>query len=393
MPYYRQVGEVPRKRHTLFRQPDGSLYHEELMGADGFSAESALLYHRHSPSAILDVQHADHDDDFRPNVPLLPRHLRTPDVARHGDLVEDRVALLGNDDLTIAWAEAVDPSPLYRNATGDELVFVQAGSGRFESVFGTIRVRSGDYVVVPTGTTHRWVPDELLACLVVMARGHVRPPKRYLSPAGQLVEQSIYCERDLRVPEGPLLVEDDGGDDGVLVFVRHGSHLTGHVHARHPFDVVGWDGCLYPWALSIHDIEPIVGRLHQPPPVHQTFEAPGFVVCSFVPRPYDFHPEAVRVPYHHANVDSDEVLFYSSGDFMSRAGSGVDVGSITLHPAGHVHGPQPGSVERSMAVDHTDEVAVMIDAFSPLRLSAAGRAVEDRGYAYSWARTASTSSP
>lgn len=391
MPYYRQVGSVPRKRHTAVRQADGRLYHEELMGAAGFSAESALLYHRHSPSAIVDVQHAEHDDVLRPNVPLLPRHLRTADLDRPGDLVADRTVLLANAEVSIAWAEAVDASPLYRNATGDELVYVQEGTGRVDTVFGSLAVGPGDYVVLPAATIHRWVPDDgvTLACLVVMARGHIRPPARYLAPTGQLLEHALYCERDQRGPDAPLV--EDGEE--VRVMVRHGQHMTCHVHQHHPFDVDGWDGCLYPWALSIHDVEPIVGRLHQPPPVHQTFEGPGFVVCSFVPRPYDFHPDAVKVPYHHANVDTDEVLFYSAGDFMSRAGSGVGAGSITLHPAGHVHGPQPGSVERSMGAERTEELAVMVDAFAPLHLSSAAREVDDSSYPYTWARTANTSPP
>jgi homogentisate 1,2-dioxygenase len=392
MPYYRRVGEVPRKRHTAFRQPDGELYLEELVGSDGFSAESSLLYHRHSPSAIVDIEHDNHHDDgLEPNVPLVPHHFRTHELDKGHDIVADRTVLMGNDDITIAWATGGRPSSLYRDAVGDELVYVQEGRGRLDSVFGSVVVGAGDYVVVPCGVVHRWVPEpnEPFGCFIVMSRGHIRPPKRYLSPGGQFIEQAIYCERDQRGPTD-LLVEDG---EGVPVLVRHRGGFTRHHHAHHPFDVVGWDGCMYPWALNIHDIEPIVGSVHQPPPVHQTFEGQGFVVCSFVPRPFDFHPEAIKVPYHHSNVDSDEVLFYSGGDFMSRAGTGIGAGSITLHPAGFVHGPQPGSVERSMSESRTEETAVMIDTFAPLQVSHLARLIDDRHYAFSWAKKPKSSAP
>jgi homogentisate 1,2-dioxygenase len=392
MPFYRSVGEVPRKRHTAFRDADGALYHEELMGAEGFSAESVLLYHRHSPSAIVRADdEGSHDDNLRANVPLLPRHFRTTEIDDGGDLVTDRRVVVANDDVAIAWVAAKLPSPLYRNALGDELLYVQRGHGRLDSVFGSISVGPGDYVVIPCNTTHRWVPEpgEPLGCLVIEARGHVRLPRKYLAPTGQLLEHAPFCERDLRGAADPLVEE---GDE-VSVIVKHLGGRTRYRYAHHPFDVVGWDGCLYPYVLSIHDFEPIVGSRHQPPPVHQTFEGSNFVVCSFVPRPYDFGPDAIKVPYHHANVDSDEVLFYSAGDFMSRAGSGVGVGSITLHPSGFVHGPQPGSVEASFEKDRTEELAVMIDTFRPLQISGIGRAIDDRQYAFTWAKQAKTSAP
>ena len=262
---------------------------------------------------------------------------------------------------------------------------MQSGSATLESVFGRLPVAAGDYVVVPTGVTHRWVVgDGRRGCRAARAVSRAATStsrRKYLTPTGQLAEGAPFSERDLRGPDDPLLV--DGEDVEVLVRTRAG--FTRHVHRDHPFDVVGWDGCVYPWALSIHDFEPIVGRFHQPPPVHQTFAGAGFVVCSFVPRLYDFDPNAVKVPYHHANVDSDEVLFYSDGDFMSRAGSGIGVGSISLHPAGFVHGPQPGSRERSESQDRTSELAVMIDTFAPLGLSDAARDVSDPDYPWSWA--------
>jgi len=298
-----------------------------------------------------------------------------------------RQALLGNDDVSISFVAAGSTSPLYRNAVGDELVYIQSGSAVLDSVFGRLAVGPGDYVLVPMSTTHRWVIDgtnEPTEMLIITARGHITVPARYTNSSGQLVEGSPFSERDLRGPAGEPTAET--GED-VLVVVRTRAGLSGHVHATHPFDVVGWDGCLYPWAFNIADFEPIVGRIHQPPPVHQTFAGPGFVVCSFVPRLFDFDPSAVKVPYHHANVDTDEVLFYSAGDFMSRAGSGIGVGSISVHPAGFIHGPQPGSHERTIGVDRTEETAVMLDAFSPLGLSDEALSISDPDYPFSWSAT------
>ena len=385
MPHYRSVGQVPRKRHTQFRQPDGRLYAEELMGEEGFSSDSALLYHRELPTRIVNAVASGLDDAglTAPEV-LLPRHLMTSKLPTGGDLVTGRHVLMGNSSVRISYTAAVVDSPLYRDSDGDLLVYVESGTGRLESVFGSLDVGPGDYVVVPTGTTHRWVvADGPLRALVVEARGHVTLPAQYLGRHGQVLEQSPYCERDFRAPTAPLLVDDASETD---VLVRRRGRFTTYTYASHPFDVVGWDGCLYPYALSIHDFEPVTGRLHQPPPVHQTFAGPGFVICSFVPRLLDYHPEAVPVPYNHSNVDSDEVLFYVGGDFTSRAGSGVGQGSITLHPGGFVHGPQPGSVERALGKASTDELAVMIDTFAPLDLAPAVAEVDDPGYPWTWAR-------
>lgn len=390
MPYYHRVGDVPRKRHTVFRDGDGHRFHEELMGQEGFSSRSSLLYHRHSPSALSAIEAVDAVDGpggsaavATPDHPLTPRHLRTGELPAGADAVLDRHLLLANDDVRLSWSSTPGgTSTLYRNATGDELVYVQQGSAVLESVFGRLDVAAGDYVVVPASTTHRWTSGERLELLVIESSGHVAPPRKYLSPAGQFLEHAPFCERDLRAPDAPLL---EDGDD-VPVVVRSRSGLSRHVHRHHPFDVVGWDGQLFPWAFAISDFEPIVGSLHQPPPVHQTFEGPGFVVCSFVPRLYDFHPDAVKVPYHHANTDSDEVLFYSDGNFMSRAGSGIGIGSISYHPAGFVHGPQPGSFEASVGQDRTGETAVMLDTFRPLHLTDAARHVADETYWTSWNR-------
>ena len=419
MPYYRVTGEIPRKRHVRFRRPDGGLYAEELMGEEGFVSDSSLLYHAHLPTAIVKSEglgDAAADAVISPNYPLLPRHFRTGGLPRGGDLLLGRQLLLANDDVRISFAAADSPSVLYRNSTGDEAIYLRAGSARFESVYGSLVATAGDYVVVPSGTIHRWIPlagdaagstgsgagrdtaggadaanggaaAPFAEALVIEARGHIRPPSRYLSRYGQFLEHAPYSERDLRCPEGPLIAD---GED-VAVIVRNRGGLTRLTYARHPFDVVGWDGCLYPYAFNIADFEPIVKRTHAPPPVHQTFEGPNFVICSFCPRVLDFDPEAVPIPYNHHNVDSDEMMFYVAGDYTARKGSGVGIGSITLHPSGFTHGPQPGAVEAAIrglseGRTTTDETAVMIDTFRPLLLGPASRPVEDAEYAFSWAR-------
>jgi homogentisate 1,2-dioxygenase len=384
MPHYRSVGDVPRKRHVQFRQPDGRLYAEELMGEEGFSSDSALLYHRELPTRLINAVAAGSSEvALAPPEVLLPRHLLTHKLPVGDDVVTGRSVLMGNSTVRISYCAAESDSGLYRDADGDILLYVESGRGRLESVFGGLDIGPGDYVLVPTGTTHRWVVVEgPLRALVIEARGHVTAPKQYLSVRGQLLEHAPYCERDLRAPTEPLLVDGDETD----VLVRRRGQLTRYTYASHPFDVVGWDGCLYPYALSIHDFEPITGRLHQPPPVHQTFAGPGFVVCSFVPRMLDYHPDAVPIPYNHANVDSDEVLFYVGGDFTSRTGSGIGQGSISLHPSGFVHGPQPGSVELALGKPSTDELAVMVDTFAPLDLAPGLAEVEDPGYPWTWAR-------
>jgi homogentisate 1,2-dioxygenase len=384
VPHYRSVGEVPRKRHTQFRQPDGRLYCEELMGEEGFSSDSALLYHREMPTRIIRAESAGADQGgLAPQDPLLPRHFRPQDLAAEGDLVTGKTLFMGNASVRLSWVAATDDSPLYRDSDGDLLVYIQSGAGVLESVFGSLDVGAGDYVVVPTGTTHRWVVTVgPLRALVVEARGHVTPPSRYLSDRGQLLEAAPYCERDFRGPSQPLLVE--GGETDVLV--RRRGVLTRYTYPSHPFDVVGWDGCLYPHAFSIHDFEPITGRVHQPPTVHQTFAGPGFVVCSFVPRLLDYHPEAIPVPYNHSNVDSDEVIYYVGGSMGSRSGSGIELGSVSMHPAGFVHGPQPGAVEKSLGREATDELAVMVDTFAPLDVAPGAYANEATDYPWSWAR-------
>ena len=396
MTYYRQVGEVPRQRHTQHRDPDGHLYREELMGEEGFSSDSSLLYHRGVPSAIVDSQVWELGDQrLMPNHPLKPRHLKLhslfdastgPTTGRGACPVEGRRLVLGNADVRIAYVvTGTDPSPLYRNAIGDECVFVQEGSGTVETVFGVVPYRAGDYVLVPRATDHRWLPAERSRLYAIEANSHIHPPKRYLSRFGQLLEHAPYCERDLHGPTEPHLAE--GNDVEVLVKHRTSAGVVGSrlTYATHPFDVVGWDGCLYPHTFNIEDYMPITGKVHQPPPVHQVFEGWNFVVCNFLPRKVDYHPLAIPVPYYHSNVDSDEVMFYVGGDYEARKGSGINIGSISLHPGGHAHGPQPSAIEASLGVDYFEESAVMVDTFKPLELGEGGLAAEDASYAWSWA--------
>ena len=392
MAFYRQVGDVPRKRHTQHRRPDGGLYAEELMGEEGFSSDSALLYHREIPSALVDIRPWEPASQVTvPNLPLKPRHLKLHDLTTGNDwksldAVTGRRLVLGNADVRISYVACGDVSPYYRNAIGDECVYVESGAALVETVFGAIAVGQGDYVILPRGTTHRWLPDgtEPLRLYCIEAASHITPPKRYLSKFGQLLEHAPYCERDLRGPAEPMLV--DGQDIEVYVKHRTAGGVGGSIHvaANHPFDVVGWDGCVYPFAFNIADFEPITGRIHQPPPAHQVFEAGNFVICNFVPRKVDYHPLAIPVPYYHSNVDSDEVMFYCGGNYEARKGSGIGQGSISLHPSGHIHGPQPGAAERSIGAESFDELAVMVDTFRPLELGPAAADCEDENYAWSW---------
>jgi homogentisate 1,2-dioxygenase len=396
MAYYRAVGEVPRTRHTAFRDEQGNLRYEELMGEEGFSSDSSLLYHSGVPSAIVDSTAWELGDlATTPNHPLKPRHLRLhgllEDATADSNAVQHRRLILGNGDVRISYGLAIAPSPLYRNAIGDEAVYVESGSGVVETVFGALAYRAGDYVILPRATTHRWVPAEPSRLYVIEGNSHIGPPKRYLSRYGQLLEHAPYCERDLHGPSGVL--NADGTDVEVLVKHRGSGPTSGNsglvgtrlTYATHPFDVVGWDGCLYPYTFNVEDYMPITGKVHQPPPVHQVFEGQNFVVCNFLPRKVDYHPASIPVPYYHSNVDSDEVMFYVAGDYEARKGSGIGLGSISLHPGGYAHGPQPSAIEASIGVEYFDESAVMVDTFRPLELGEGGLAVEDPAYAWTWA--------
>lgn len=385
MVFYHRMGALPRKRHTIFRSPGGALYHEELIGNEGFSGISSLLYHVFPPTI---VQHAGviEPQELVPSSDpsIRHRHFRTNGLAPGGDPVSGRHVLLFNEDVVLSHARPTETAEyLYRNGQADELVFVCEGTGALESVFGTFRFASGDYLVIPRGIVHRLALDAgPHRHFVVESRGVIRTPRRYRNAYGQHIEGSPIADRDLRAPEN-LVTREEHGEFEVRVKQRGGLHR--YVYANHPFDVVGWDGYYYPWAYSIHDFEPIVGRVHLPPPVHQVFEGDNFVVCNFCPRLYDFDEQAVVVPYNHTNAQSDEVIYYASSEFMSRRG--IEYGSITLHPDGIAHGPQPGAVEASFGAKATNELAVMVDTFRSLTVAAEASAIEDPGYWRSWLGT------
>jgi homogentisate 1,2-dioxygenase len=384
MPYYHRLGQVPPKRHTVFPKERGGIHYEHLMGNLGFGGLQSLLYTLRRPTAVRSVERAwsmPLESDGAPH--LRMRHFRSHRLETAGpSATRDRVPLLFNNDVAISLARPTQADPwLWRNARADEVVYVTRGSGTLESQFGNLAYREGDYLVVPRGIIWRLVPDAGVeqVHLVIETPSHIRTPKRYRNGQGQLLEHSPFCERDIRAPS-ELVVRDEAGPCEVMT--KSGAAVERVVMDHHPFDTVGWDGCYYPWAFSIHDFEPIVGRLHQPPPVHQTFEADRFVVCSFVPRLYDFHPEAIPAPYSHSNVMTDEVIYYCNDEFMSRAG--IETGSVTLHPDGLPHGPQPGRTEASVGQRETNELAVMIDTFAPLAAARGAAACEDDGYAASW---------
>jgi homogentisate 1,2-dioxygenase len=382
MPIYHQLGRVPRKRHIAFRKQGGGIHYEELVGNKGFTGPASLLYHLRLPTAVKAVR------EVRalawvsePERVVRHRHFRTARLQAGPSPVLDRVPLLFNADVALSFARPTkEDSFFYRNGQGDEIVYVVEGEGVLESSFGELAWRAGDYVVVPRGVLHRFrLGKGPFRFLVIESAGYVRTPKHYRNEHGQLTEMAPYSERDIRRPTN-LVTHDETGDFAVVV--KSGNRLVETMLAHHPFDVVGWDGYYYPWAFSIHDFEPRVGRVHLPPPVHQTFEGDGFVVCSFCPRPFDFEPDAVPAPYSHQNVMSDEVLFYANSEFMSR--KGIEFGSITLHPDGLPHGPQPGKTEQSIGAKATNELAVMVDTFRPLLVGKHALAIEDKGYALSW---------
>lgn len=382
MPVYCRLGEIPSKRHKVYRKPSGELYSEELMGNMGFVGPSSLLYHVRRPTAVRALEAIKELKwEAAPCQPLRHRHFRTRQFTERGDAIVDRIPLLFNNDVSMSLVRPrEEESRFYRNAQGDEIVFVSEGEGVLESPFGSVAFSAGDYLVIARGILHQYrftSPNPVL--LIIESAGYVRPPKRYRNEYGQLTEASPYAERDIRGPEN-LETHDEKGEFELIV--KKANTLTRMVLAYHPFDVIGWDGYYYPWALNIHNFEPRVGRFHLPPPTHQTFEGDGFVVCSFCPRPFDFDPEAVPAPYSHSNVMSDEVLYYANSEFMSR--KGIEYGSITLHPDGLAHGPQPGRTEASLGQKETNELAVMMDTFHGLYVSREAIEAEDPEYYLSW---------
>ncbi len=384
MPHYISLGKIPHKRHTQFRKPDGKLYSEQLFSTEGFSNDYSLLYHCHPPTQIIKT---DEPINLAPKIAeekmLKHRSFEGFNVKPEDDYLQSRKPILVNNDCHIVLAAPKKSTTdyFYKNADADEMIFIHEGSGKLLTQYGEVEFGYGDYLIIPRGTIHQiYFTDEKNRLFIVESFSPFRYPKKYLSKYGQLLEHSPYCERDIKTPTN-LQTFDEQGD--FVIKTKKKSILYGLHYANHPFDVVGWDGCCYPYAFSIHDFEPITGRVHQPPPVHQTFDANNFVVCSFCPRLYDYHPNAIPAPYNHSNIDSDELLYYVDGDFMSR--KNVTRGMMTLHPAGIPHGPHPGAVEKSIGKKETQELAVMVDTFHPLQLTEDAINIENVGYTMSWA--------
>jgi homogentisate 1,2-dioxygenase len=382
MPFYHRLGEIPHKRHTQFRRPDGGLYREEVMGLEGFHGIQSILYHHFLPPRVVRAEVLSPAKiEYVEFGAIRHRAFKTVDIAAGGDAVQARRALLGNNDVSLSFSRPTQSMTyFYRNAQSYEVWFVHEGRGTLKSQFGVLPYEPGDYIVIPFGTTWQLTLDTPEArFLVIESRSQIEPPKRYLNKFGQFLEHSPYCERDIRVPD-MLEVHTETGEFEVRVKARDMIHS--HILDHHPLDVVGWDGCLYPWIFNVRDFEPITGRIHQPPPVHQTFAGDGFVVCSFVPRLFDYHPEGIPAPYNHSNVNSDEVIYYCDGNFMSRRG--IEKYDVTMHPAGLPHGPQPGATEGSIGKEKTEELAVMVDTFHPLHIAAEALELEKPEYQDSW---------
>ena len=383
MPFYRHLGNIPHKRHTVFRQPNGDLYHEQLFGTIGFDGMSSLLYHIQPPTKVNDIRG---QKDVSPKVAIdknmQMRAFKGFDVPVIDDLIDSRVPVLTNSDVTLHLSRPgnLTENYFYKNVHADEVIFIHEGKGKLRTQVGNIEFSYGDYLVIPRGMIYQInFENSQNRHFIIESRHPIYTPKRYRNWFGQLLEHSPFCERDLRTPED-IETHDEKGD--FVVKIKKEGILYDYSYASHPFDVVGWDGYNYPYAFSIHDFEPITGRVHQPPPVHQTFETSAFVICSFCPRLYDYHPEAIPAPYNHSNIDSDEVLYYVDGDFMSR--NDISKGQITLHPSGIPHGPHPGAYERSIGKKKTEELAVMVDTFKPLKLTEQALEIEVKDYYKSW---------
>ena len=381
--HYHSLGQFPQKRHTQYRKPDGSLYHEELFSTEGFSDLYSLIYHCNAPTQIVQVGDP---YDVKPKTvsdrQLKHRSLKGFQVAPQDDYLKSRTPVLVNDDCKILLAAPRQSMSDYffKNADADEVIFIHEGTGTLRSMYGNLRFEYGDYLVIPRGTTYQLHFDSTEnRLLIVESATPIVTPRRYRNGFGQLMEHSPFCERDIRKPQD-LETHDEQGK--FLFYIKKQDNIYPYYYLNHPFDAVGWDGYVYPYAFSIHNFEPITGRVHQPPPVHQTFETRNFVICSFVPRLYDYHPLAIPAPYNHSNIDSDEVLYYVDGDFMSR--KHVERGMITLHPGGIPHGPHPGTVEKSIGAKETRELAVMIDTFRPLKMTEQAVGIEDANYYQSW---------
>jgi homogentisate 1,2-dioxygenase len=383
MPFYHSLGNIPHKRHTVFKKPEGGIYYEQLFGTIGFDGMSSLLYHVQPPTAVLEItQKKSVAPEIGMDKNMQMRSLQGFNVEAKDDYLESRTPMLVNSDCYIELAAPKKSMTdyFYKNADADEVIFIHRGNGTLKTQLGNIDFSYGDYLVVPRGMIYQMhFESEDNRLLIIQSFHPIYTPKRYRNWFGQLLEHSPYCERDIRPPHK---LETHNENGRFLIKIKKQDTMYDYVYAHHPFNVVGWDGYNFPYAFSIHDFEPITGRVHQPPPVHQTFETSAFVICSFVPRLYDYHPDSIPAPYNHSNIDSDEVLYYVDGDFMSR--NHVDKGQITLHPAGIPHGPHPGAYERSIGQKETQELAVMIDTFKPLKLTKQALGVEMTDYMNSW---------
>ena len=383
MPFYHKLGKIPPKRHTVFKNPEGGIYHEQLFGTIGFDGMSSLLYHIQPPTAVIKiVQQKSVAPEIGLDKNMQMRSLQGFNVEAKDDYLESRTPMLVNSDVYIELAAPKKSMTdyFYKNADADEVIFIHKGSGKLKTQLGNIDFSYGDYLLIPRGMIYQLhFENEDNRLLIIQSFHPVYTPKRYRNWFGQLLEHSPYCERDIRAPH-ELETHNENGE--FLIKIKKEDTMYDYVYAHHPFNLVGWDGYNFPYAFSIHNFEPITGRVHQPPPVHQTFETTAFAICSFVPRMYDYHPDAIPSPYNHSNIDSDEVLYYVDGDFMSR--NHVDKGQITLHPSGIPHGPHPGAYERSIGQKETKELAVMIDTFKPLKLTKQALDLEMKDYMNSW---------
>lgn len=394
MPYFRSLGHVPRKRHVVSHLDSGEPIFEEFLGEEGFSGAGSMLYHRFVPSALVAARDWDIEGVVaRSNRPNLPRHLRLPQLFPAGgsgfDVVRDRKYVLANADLRIAYVTASEISPLYSNGIGDEVLYIEDGEAIVESIFGSVRVGPGDTVVVPRVTIHRWIPDGTLKAYIVEASGHVQVPRRFKNEAGQFLMGAPLTERDFRIPRDLPKVDPTAARQETEVYVKHrgvdGIHGSVVTYNHHPFDLVGWDGHVFPYAFHNSEISPVTGEIIQPPPTYQILEGRNFVVCNFTPRMLESHPQALKVPYYHSNVDADEVMFYHSGSTTARAGTGIANASVSLHPAAYTHGPTPEVYLNSPSMTAVDDSAWMVDTFNPLGICPAGTDVLDERYAWAWA--------
>jgi len=383
MSIYQRHGLIPNKRHIVFRQKTGELFHEELFGTEGFSNTSSLLYHLHPPTMVKELgkpQWAKPEAAMEDNLKAVS--FMGIDVEPEKDYLQSRKVFFFNDDMQIGIASPSESMSEYffKNADSDEMLFIQKGGGCCKTMYGTVDFEYGDYVIIPRGTVYKLEFDtKENKILFVESHSPIRTPKRYRNEFGQLLEHSPFCERDFKLPHG-LKTHDEKGDFKIMIKKR--GLIYPYVYETHPFDLVGWDGYSYPYAFSIFNFEPITGRIHMPPPIHQQFEGRNFVICSFVPRLYDYHPDAIPAPYHHSNIDADEILYYVDGDFMSR--NNIKQGQFTLHPAGLTHGPHPGAIERSIGKKETKELAVMIDPFNPVKITTEAMKYEVKDYYKSW---------